>query len=155
MISTIPAYLHTWSDEGLGHWGEGGGRWKEPGGKRRQVRITKYIKLYSAAEPYVPLYCLKQFCPGFHHWKQTELWITNVSRATAERMRELERAAERWNEECKEAQMWNEASPWRSRCAHHIHTRGWTAALSTTYISHEHLLPVCVCGLYCLFWVSH
>lgn len=151
--------------------GEGGGRGYIKRGKRKwwQVRMTTlsvwakrgvyfiylHCKLYSAPEPHRLLYSLKQFCPGFHYWKQTELWITNVSWATAERMRELERAAKRWNEECKETRMQNEASPWRSSCAHQIHTRGWTAAPSTAYISHEPLLPLCVCGLCCLFWVSH
>lgn len=50
----------------------------------------KYLrrKLYNSADLHGLLYFLKQFCPGFHHWKQTELWITNVSWATAERMRE-------------------------------------------------------------------
>lgn len=90
--------------------GEGKGQWegrerRQGGGRRWHLWITKILlvrakkriyfkylhcKLYNSANQHRLLYFLKQFCPSFYHWKHTELWITTVSRATAERSREEE-----------------------------------------------------------------
>lgn len=46
-------------------------------------------------------------------------------------------------------------SPWRSKCAHQIHTQELIGWMSRAYISHEDQFQAFACGPRCLSWVSH
>lgn len=83
LLIYILAQMREWNSGGR----ESGEGWRQGGRKRWQMRITiispvgakrgayfihLHRKLYSTADPHGLLCSLKQFCPDFHHWKQTE-----------------------------------------------------------------------------------